>query len=211
MAGSIIHQSVHVTESRAIASRCPKLRTSKGHLVYKRPSARSQLRSRKPILRHACYNHTRSTHVQYEQQVSLQLSTKFTTLLITLTECTQRSQDCDPTLHETCGRKVGLSTDKFNKWLREALSINKPFHEDQSSHWEYTSLISRRAPGRIHLRGQWVHLKHRISKREYKVVLSKTYVGAILLMHMYQGKGRWSSIAEVPALTWLVLNYEYQT
>src|ERR1041384_860462 len=50
------------TESRAIASRCPKLRTSKGHLVYKGPPARTQLRSRKPILRHACYKHTRSTH-----------------------------------------------------------------------------------------------------------------------------------------------------
>src|SRR3954471_10652783 len=62
-AGSIIQQSVHVTESRAIASRCPKLRTSKGHLVYKRPPTRSQLRSRKPILRHACYNHTCNTHV----------------------------------------------------------------------------------------------------------------------------------------------------
>src|SRR3954469_10520764 len=59
--------------------------------------------------------------------------------------------------------------------------------------------------------GSEVHLKHRISKREYKVVLSKTYVGTILLMHMYQGKGRWGSLAEVPALTWLVLNYEYQT
>src|SRR3954464_5944173 len=70
----------HVTESRAIASRCPKLRTSKGHLVYKRPPARSQLRSRKPILRHACYNHTRSTHVQYEQQVSSHNSTKYSLL-----------------------------------------------------------------------------------------------------------------------------------
>src|ERR1041384_4554327 len=119
-------------ESRAIASRCPKLRASKGHLVYKRPPARSQLRSRKPILRHACYNHTRSTHVLYEQQVSLKFPTNDTTLLITLTECTQRSQVCDPTLHQTCGSKVGLSTDKFNKWLREALSINKPFHEGTS-------------------------------------------------------------------------------
>ena len=44
---------------------------------------------------------------------------------------------------------------------------------------------------------------------EYKGVLSKTYRGAILLMHMYQGKGRWGSLAE--ALTWPVLNYEYQT
>src|SRR3954469_8843987 len=55
--------------------------------------------------------------------------------------------------------------------------------------------------------GSEVHLKHRLSKREYKVVLSKTYVGDILLMHMYQGKGRWGSLAEVPDLTWLVLNY----
>src|SRR4051812_48320672 len=89
-----------MTESCAIASRCPKLRTSKGHLVYNRPSARSQLRSRKPILRHACYNHTRSTHVMYEQKVSLQFSTKYTTVLITLIECTQRSRACDPTLHQ---------------------------------------------------------------------------------------------------------------
>src|SRR4051812_45842968 len=125
----MIQQSVHETESRAIASRYPKLRTSKGHLVYKRPPARSQLRSRKPIQRHACYKHTRSTHALYEQQLSLQFSTKYTTLLITLTECTQRSQVCDPTLHQTCGSKVGLSTDKFNKWLREALSKNNPFHE----------------------------------------------------------------------------------
>ena len=77
------------TESRSIASRCPKLRTSKGHLVYKRLPAKSQLRSRKPISRHACYNHTRSTHVYYEQHVSLQFSTKYTTLLITLTVHTE--------------------------------------------------------------------------------------------------------------------------
>src|ERR1041384_3932774 len=38
----------HVTESRASASRCPKLRTSKGHLVYKRPPARSKLSYQTP-------------------------------------------------------------------------------------------------------------------------------------------------------------------
>src|SRR3954469_22362425 len=130
------------------------MRTSKGHLVYKRPPARSQLRSQKPIQRHACYKHTRSTHALYEQQVSLQFSTKYTTLLITLTECTQRSQVCDPTLHQTYGSKVGLSTDKFNKWLREALSKNKPSTREQSSDWDYTSLIGLRAPGGIYLRGQ---------------------------------------------------------
>ena len=124
----------------------------------------------------------------------MQSSTNFTTLLMTLTECTQRSRDRDPTLQQACGSKVGLSTDKFNKWLREALFINKPFTRVQSSDWDYTSLVLvlvfiPRAPGRNHHRGRWVHLKHRLSKREYKVILSKTYVGAILLMHMYQGKG----------------------
>src|SRR3954466_7340532 len=29
-------------------------------------------------------------------------------------------------------------------------------------------------------------------------------------MHMYQGKGRWGSNAEVSDLTWLVLYYDYQ-
>src|SRR3954470_24905105 len=128
-------------ESRAIASRCPKLRTSKGHLVYKRPPARSQLRSRKPILRHACYNHTRSTRVYYEQQVSLQFSTMYTTLLITLTECTQRSQDCDPTLQQTSGSRVRLSTDKFNKWLKKPYLKTSPPRRNQSADWDYTSLV----------------------------------------------------------------------
>ena len=114
------------------------------------------------------------------------------------------------------GSKVGLSTDKFNKWLKKPYLNTSPPRGNQSADWDYTSLVLvlvfiRRAPGRNHLRNRWVHLKHKLSKREYKVVLSKTYVGAILLMHMYQGKGRWGSNAEVPALTWLVLNYEYHT
>ena len=129
-----------MTESRAIASRCPKMHTSKGHLVYKIPPARSQLRSRKPILRHACYNHTRNTHVQYEQKVSLQFSTKYTTLLITLTECTQRSRACDPTLHQT-RKQVGLSTDKFNKWLKKPSLKTSPPRGNQSADWDYNSLV----------------------------------------------------------------------
>src|SRR3954464_12815108 len=133
-------------------------------------------------------------------------------LYLTLIECTQRSRDRDPTLQQACGRKLCLSTDKFNKWLKKPYLNTSPPRGNQSADWDYTSLVfSRRARGRIHLRGQWIHLKHRISKREYKVVLSKTYVGTILLMHMYQGKGRWGFNEEVSALTWLVLNYEYQT
>src|SRR3954467_8643891 len=52
-------------------------------------------------------------------------------------------------------------------------------------------IFTHRAPGRSHQLTRWVHLKHKLSKREYKGVLSKTYGGAILLMHMCQGKGRW--------------------
>src|ERR1043165_2153202 len=47
-------------------------------------------------------------------------------LLITLIECTQRSQTCDPTLQQTIGSKVGLSTDKFNKWLKKPYLNTKP-------------------------------------------------------------------------------------
>src|SRR4051812_40364007 len=104
------------------------------------------------------------------------------------------------------GIKVGLSTDKFNKWLKKPYLKSRPPRGNQSADWDYTSLVLvlvfiLRAPGRNHLRDRWVHLKHRLSKREYRVVLSKTYGGAIVLMHMFQGKGRWGSKAEVPALT----------
>src|SRR3954463_14163808 len=205
---------MHVTESRAIASRCPKLRTSKGHLVYKRPPARSQLRSRKPILRHACYNHTRSTHVQYEQQVS---SHKSTSTLYRLTHIAYKDHKDVTNITSYNGSKLGLSTDKFNKWLREAL-YNKHARprRNQAADWDYTSLVLF-SSSFFELQvedtfgDRWVHLKRKLSKREYKVVLSKTYVGTILLMHMYQGKGGGVQQAEAPALTWLVLNYEYQT
>src|SRR3954468_3615176 len=104
--------------------------------------------------------YTRSTHVLYEQQVSLQFSTKYTTLLITLTECTQRSRDRDPTLHQACGSKVGMSTDKFNQWLKNPYLNTSPPRGNQSTDWDYTSLVLffiPRAPGRSHLRDRWVH------------------------------------------------------
>src|SRR4051812_11373640 len=57
--------------------------------------------------------------------------------------------------------------------------------------WDYmtwsTSSSRRRPPS-----GSVVSsLKHKLTKCEYKYVLSKTYIGTILVMHMYQGKGRW--------------------
>ena len=36
-------------------------------------------------------------------------------------EYTKRSHGCDPTLHQTAESNICLGTDKFNKWLREAL------------------------------------------------------------------------------------------
>src|SRR3954468_12609868 len=113
------------------------------------------------------------------------------------------------------GSKLGLSTDKFNKWLREALYNKHALPRgNQAADWDYTSLVLVLSSFfglqvEVTFGDRWVHLKRKLSKREYKVVLSKTYVGAILLMHMYQGKGGGVRLAE--ALTWLILNYEYQT
>src|SRR3954471_19138731 len=93
-----------------------------------------------------------------------------------------------------------MSTDKFNKWLKKPYLNTSPPRGNQSADWNYSSLVlvrffifTRQTPERIHHLTRWVHLKHKLSKHEYKGVLSKTYGGAILLMHMYQGKGRWGS------------------
>ena len=71
-------------------------------------------------------------HATYMSSVNTRYSshdsTKFTTLL-THIEYTKRLQDCDPTLHHSAESNLVLSIDKFKKWLREALFINKPFHE----------------------------------------------------------------------------------
>src|SRR3954471_9371405 len=88
-----------------------------------------------------------------------------------------------------------MSTDKFNKWLKKPYLNTSPPRGNQSADWNYSSLVlvrffifTRQALERIHHLTRWVHLKHKLSKREYKGVLSKTYGGAILLMHIYQGK-----------------------
>src|SRR4051812_31800042 len=68
-----------------------------------------------------------------------------------------------------------------------------PFHEGPDCCMELYYKGHRRASGGDSIWDRVLILKHKLSKREYKVILSKTYVGAILLMHMYQGKGRWGS------------------
>src|ERR1043165_2351419 len=85
-----------------------------------------------------------------------------------------------------------------------------PFHEGPDCCLGLCYQGQRQASGRRIHRGPGSHLKHRISKREYKVVLSKTYIRTTLLMLKYQGKGRWGFNAEVPTLTWLIQYYEYQ-
>src|SRR3954462_13816351 len=107
------------------------------------------------------------------------------------------------------GRKLDLSTDKINKWLREALYNKHALPRgNQAADCDYTSLVlvlSSFFELQVEdtFGDRWVHLKRKLSKREYKVVLSKSYGGAILLMHMYQGKGGGVKNAEAPALTWL--------
>src|SRR3954463_4773356 len=131
------------------------------------------------------------------------------TSLLTYIYIIQRSHVCDH-ITSYIGSKLGLSIDKFKNGLEKPCKQTCPSTRDQTAVWNYVTKVD------VELQlmtpsGSGFYLKHRISKREYKVVLSKTYIRTKLLMHMYQGKGRWGSIAEVPALTWLVLNYEYQT
>ena len=41
------------------------------------------------------------------------------------------------------GRKLGLSTDKINKWLREALyNKHSPSTRDQTAVWNYTTKVN---------------------------------------------------------------------
>src|SRR3954471_2830786 len=89
------------------------------------------------------------------------------------------------------GSKLGLSTDKFNKWLREAL-YNKHALPRGTRLLSGTMLPRSTSSFRsVTPSGPGSHLKHRISKREYKVILSKTYIRTTLLMLKFQGKGRW--------------------
>ena len=92
------------------------------------------------------------------------------------------------------GSKLGLSTDKFNKWLREAL-YNK--HALPRGTRLLSGTILPRSTSsftKVTPSGSGSYLKHRISKRESKVVLNKTYIRTTLLMLTFQGKGGGVSI-----------------
>src|SRR3954470_11873639 len=78
---------------------------------------------------------------------------------------------------------------------------------DQAAVWNYMTSSMSSLRGRPPSGSVVSSLKHRISKREYKVVLSKTYVRTILLMLRYQGKGKWGCTAESFDLA--ILYYDY--
>src|SRR3954470_12194215 len=90
------------------------------------------------------------------------------------------------------GSKLCLSKDKVNKWLKKPERKNTTtLQRAQAAVWDYTTWSTSSSRGRPPSGSVVSSLKHKLSKHEYKDVLSKTYRGAILLMHMYQGKGRW--------------------
>src|SRR3954465_78179 len=108
--------------------------------------------------------HVINIHATYMSSVNSRyhhISLQSVHLYLTLIEYTQRSQDCDPTLQQACGSKLCLGTDKFNKCLKKPYLNTSPPRGNQSSDWDYTSLIIHQAPRISHHRGQWIHLKHR--------------------------------------------------
>ena len=104
------------------------------------------------------------------------------------------------------GSKVGLSTDRFNKWLKKPSLKTSPPRGNQSADWDYTSLVLvwvfiLRAPGRSHHLTRWVHLKHKLGKREYKSYSAR------LTEELYYSctciKAKVGGVQLAEALTWL--------
>src|SRR3954466_8664146 len=87
------------------------------------------------------------------------------------------------------GSKLGLSTDKINKWLKEAL-YNKHALPRGTRLLSGTILERSSSSFRgVTPSGYGFSSKTYISKCEYQVVLSKTYIITTLLMLKFQGKG----------------------
>src|ERR1041384_5955095 len=104
----------------------------------------------------------------------------------------QRSHGCDPTLHQTSTEaNYVLVKTRLTNGLRSLKENTTTLQRAQAAVWDYTTWSTSSSRRRPPLGSVVLSLKHKLSKREYKDVLSKTYRGTILLMHMYQGKGRW--------------------
>src|SRR3954468_19419008 len=93
-------------------------------------------------------------------------------------------------------KQLCLSKDKFNKWLKKPERKYNDPPKGTCCCLELYDLVRAELGKRSPSGSAVSSLKHKLSKREYNDVVSKTYIGAILLMHMYQGKGRWGFIAE---------------
>src|SRR3954469_26014932 len=104
----------------------------------------------------------------------------------------QRSHGCDPTLHQASTEaKYVLVKTRLTNGLRSLEKNTTTLQRAQAAVWDYTTWSTSSSRGRPPSGSVVSALKHKLSKREYKDVLNKTYRGAILLMHMFQGKGRW--------------------
>src|SRR3954469_16503048 len=105
------------------------------------------------------------------------------------------SHGCDLTLHQTSTEaNYVLVKTRLTNGLISLKENTTTLQRAQAAFWDYktwsTSSSGKRPPS-----GSVVSsLKHKLSKREYKDVLNKTYIGTIVLMHMYQGRGRWGLV-----------------
>src|SRR3954465_80845 len=123
----------------------------------------------------------------------------------------QRSHGCDPTLQQasTEANYVLVKT-RLTNGLRSLKENTTTLQRAHVAVWDYTTWSTSSSRGRPPSGSVVSSLKHKVSKREYKDVLSKTYKELYYSCTCIKVKGGWVSLAEVPALTWLVLNYEYQ-
>src|SRR3954469_13518091 len=123
----------------------------------------------------------------------------------------QRSHGCDPTLHQASTEaKYVLVKTRLTNGLRSLKENITTLQRAQAAVWDYTTWSASSSRGRPPSGSVVSSLKHKLSKREYKDVLSKTYKELYYSCTCIKAKGGGVSLAEVPALTWLVLNYEYQ-
>src|SRR4051812_25905402 len=123
----------------------------------------------------------------------------------------KRSHDCDPTLHQTSTEEnYVLVKTRLTNGLRSLKEVTTTLKRAHADVWDYTTWSTSSSRRRPPSGSVVSSLKHKLSKCEYKDVLSKTYIGTILLVHMYQGKGRWGLTYRSASFDLANLYYEYQ-
>src|SRR3954471_14202090 len=88
----------------------------------------------------------------------------------------QRSHGCDPTLHQasTEANYVLVKT-RLTNVLRSLQENTTTLQRAQAVVWDYTTWPTSSSRGRTPSGSVVSSLKHKLSKREYKDVLNKTY------------------------------------